>query len=180
MNEDAVNSPAFAISGSSKGVITKLGQWERKVDFTVSPIDDFDVVLGLDFMMLAQGLEQNHRKKQISYPSNSRLVRIIEGDEPKTTCVTWLQDHRLYVKKEKCAFAQTQIHFLDHIVECGHIRMDMKKVRAIKEWTTPKNVSELRSFLGLANYYQKTENAAVSHFLTQPRLTVKQAGGKNF
>ena len=31
----------------------------------------------------------------------------------------------------------------------------MGKVKAIREWTTPKNVSELRSFLGLANYYRR-------------------------
>ncbi|XP_022745098.1 uncharacterized protein LOC111295720 [Durio zibethinus] len=52
----AVNSPAFAISGSSKNVMTKLGPWEGKVDITVSPMDDFDVVIGLDFMMLAQAI----------------------------------------------------------------------------------------------------------------------------
>ena len=33
--------------------------------------------------------------------------------------------------------------------------MDMEKVEAIKEWQTPKNVKELRSFLGLANYYRR-------------------------
>ena len=33
--------------------------------------------------------------------------------------------------------------------------MDMGKVKAIREWATPKNVSELRSFLGLANYYRR-------------------------
>ena len=33
--------------------------------------------------------------------------------------------------------------------------MDMDKVKAIREWATIKNVSELRSFLGLANYYKR-------------------------
>lgn len=33
--------------------------------------------------------------------------------------------------------------------------MDERKVRAIVEWTAPTKVSELRSFLGLANYYQR-------------------------
>ena len=47
----AVNSPASAICGSSKNVMTKLGPWEGGINFTVSPMDDFDVVLGLDFMV---------------------------------------------------------------------------------------------------------------------------------
>ncbi|XP_074297503.1 putative mitochondrial protein AtMg00860 [Silene latifolia] len=33
--------------------------------------------------------------------------------------------------------------------------MDLKKIAAIKDWGTPRNVSELRSFLGLANYYRR-------------------------
>lgn len=66
-----------------------------------------------------------------------------------------LKENHLYVKKEKCLFAQRSIKFLGHVVEQGHIRMDMDKVKAIQEWKTPTNVSELRSFLGLANYYRR-------------------------
>ena len=59
------------------------------------------------------------------------------------------------MKKEKCSFAQDHIKFLGHIIEQGRIRMDMEKVRAIQEWKTPTNVKEIRSFLGLANYYRR-------------------------
>lgn len=45
--------------------------------------------------------------------------------------------------------------FLGHVIEHGRIRMDPAKVQAIQEWQPPTNVSELRSFLGLANYYRK-------------------------
>ncbi|XP_039013228.1 uncharacterized protein LOC120142797 [Hibiscus syriacus] len=69
--------------------------------------------------------------------------------------LTRLRENRLFVKKEKCAFAQTQVQFLGHIIERGRIRMDKEKVKAIQEWPTPQNVSELRSFLGLANYYRR-------------------------
>ena len=33
--------------------------------------------------------------------------------------------------------------------------MDMEKVREIQEWETPTKVTELQSFLGLANYYRR-------------------------
>ncbi|KAL0445455.1 UNVERIFIED_CONTAM: Retrovirus-related Pol polyprotein from transposon [Sesamum latifolium] len=46
------------------------------------------------------------------------------------------------------------LRFLGHIVERGRIRMDPKKVQAIKEWQPPSDVHDLHSFLGLANYYR--------------------------
>ncbi|KAL0422585.1 UNVERIFIED_CONTAM: Transposon Tf2-11 polyprotein [Sesamum latifolium] len=52
-------------------------------------------------------------------------------------------------------FALETISFLGHIVERGCIRMDPKKVQAIEEWQPPSDVHDLRSFLGLANYYRR-------------------------
>ncbi|XP_044510183.1 uncharacterized protein LOC123228802 [Mangifera indica] len=66
-----------------------------------------------------------------------------------------LRAHQLYVKKEKCEFCMQEIMFLGHKVSHGQIRMDERKVTAIVEWTAPTKVSELRSFLGLANYYRR-------------------------
>ncbi|KAK5785550.1 hypothetical protein PVK06_040146 [Gossypium arboreum] len=63
-----------------------------------------------------------------------------------------LRENKLYVKKEKCSFAQREVPFLGHIVGGGTIRMDESKVRAIADWESPTKVTELRSFLGLANY----------------------------
>ena len=66
-----------------------------------------------------------------------------------------LRKNQLYVKPEKCSFAQRSIKFLGHILEKGSIRMDEEKVKAIAEWKAPTNVSQLRSFLGLTNYYRR-------------------------
>ncbi|KAL0433643.1 UNVERIFIED_CONTAM: Retrovirus-related Pol polyprotein from transposon [Sesamum latifolium] len=56
-----------------------------------------------------------------------------------------LREYELYAKVSKCSFAQ----------ERGRIRMDPKKVQAIEEWQPPSDVHDLRSFLGLANYYRR-------------------------
>ncbi|KAL0411015.1 UNVERIFIED_CONTAM: Retrovirus-related Pol polyprotein from transposon [Sesamum latifolium] len=69
--------------------------------------------------------------------------------------LTRLREHELYAKVSKCSFAQETISFLGHIVERGCIRMDPKKVQAIEEWQPPSDVHDLRSFLGLANYYRR-------------------------
>ncbi|KAJ7978484.1 Retrotransposon protein, putative, Ty3-gypsy subclass [Quillaja saponaria] len=66
-----------------------------------------------------------------------------------------LRENQLFVKREKCSFAQKRIKFLGHIIKEGRVRMDLDKVKAIQEWKTPTSVTELRSFLGLANYYRR-------------------------
>ncbi|KAA3465551.1 reverse transcriptase [Gossypium australe] len=66
-----------------------------------------------------------------------------------------LRENELYVKEEKCLFAQREVPFLGHIVGGGKIQIDKSKIRAIFDWEPPTKVTELRSFLGLANYYQR-------------------------
>ncbi|XP_073133557.1 uncharacterized protein [Henckelia pumila] len=48
-----------------------------------------------------------------------------------------------------------QIAFLGHIVSAKGIEVDPAKIEAIKNWVTPKNAREIRSFLGLAGYYSR-------------------------
>ena len=66
-----------------------------------------------------------------------------------------LREHQLNVKKEKCEFAQQEILFLGHKVSKGLAMMDERKVHVILDWPSPSKVVELRSFLGLANYYRR-------------------------
>ena len=61
----------------------------------------------------------------------------------------------MYVKKEKCEFAQTEIKFLGHLISKSQILMDGAKVAAIQDRLAPTKVTNLRSFLGLANYYRR-------------------------
>nr|CAD1829976.1 unnamed protein product [Ananas comosus var. bracteatus] len=66
-----------------------------------------------------------------------------------------LRENQLYVKREKCSFAKEEVHFLGHWIGRGQLHMDQQKVRAICEWEAPTTVSELRSFLGIVNYYRR-------------------------
>ncbi|XP_039165520.1 uncharacterized protein LOC120291836 [Eucalyptus grandis] len=66
-----------------------------------------------------------------------------------------LRENELYVKREKCAFAQEKVSFLGHIVGCGQVRMDKAKIQSIIEWELPTEVLALRSFLGLTNFYRR-------------------------
>ena len=45
----AVNSPAKPIAGITQGVHATLGTWSGKLDFSIVPMDDFKIVLGMEF-----------------------------------------------------------------------------------------------------------------------------------
>jgi hypothetical protein len=42
---------------------------------------------------------------------------------------------------------------LGHIISKDGIAVDLEKIEAIREWSVPKNVIEVRSFMGLAGHY---------------------------
>ncbi|KAG8491593.1 hypothetical protein CXB51_014776 [Gossypium anomalum] len=66
-----------------------------------------------------------------------------------------LRDKQLYAKFSKCEFWLREVSFLGHVVSASGIRVDPSKVSAIIDWRPPKNVTEVRSFLGLAVYYRQ-------------------------
>ena len=66
-----------------------------------------------------------------------------------------LRKEQLYVKLSKCEFWLNEVFFLGHIVSKEGIRVDPKKIEVVVEWKPPRNVTEVRSFLGLAGYYRR-------------------------
>ncbi|XP_024018584.1 uncharacterized protein LOC112090761 [Morus notabilis] len=66
-----------------------------------------------------------------------------------------LATHQLFVKKEKCCFGVSQIHYLGHLIKEGEVKMDPNKIAAIEEWPKPTTVTAMRGFLGLTGYYRK-------------------------
>jgi hypothetical protein len=62
-----------------------------------------------------------------------------------------LRQHQLFAKLSKCSFYQNQIHYLGHIIYEEGMAVDPKNIESIKGWTTPKNMTEVRSFMGLAS-----------------------------
>ena len=66
-----------------------------------------------------------------------------------------LRDHQLYAKYSKCEFWLPEVKFLGHVVSGDGVAVDSSKIEAVMDWQTPKNVFEVRSFLGLAGYYRR-------------------------
>ena len=66
-----------------------------------------------------------------------------------------LRKYELYIKREKHEFAKSKIIFLSHLIRERQVKIDPWKIQAIIEWSAPKIILELRSFLGLVNYYKR-------------------------
>jgi len=66
-----------------------------------------------------------------------------------------LRKHQFHCRQTKCSFEQPELKYLGHIVGSGVLRMDPAKVAVIKDWPTPTSIKELRSFLGLSNYFRR-------------------------
>ena len=66
-----------------------------------------------------------------------------------------LREHQLYAKFSKCEFWLEKVAFLGHFVSKNGVEVDPAKIEAVKNWPVPKNVTEVRSFLGLARYYRR-------------------------
>ena len=68
------------------------------------------------------------------------------------------------LNKSKCYFLRPRIEYLGHSIDEEGLRPTEEKVKAIKDVPKPKNVAELRSFLGIINYYgQFLPNMSTQH-----------------
>ena len=80
---------------------------------------------------------------------------LIEHTSHLKQVFTLLQKAGLKIKVQKCRFARTEVEYLGHIVSHEGVKADPKKLKAVKLFPVPKNLNELRAFLGLVNYYRR-------------------------
>jgi hypothetical protein len=73
-----------------------------------------------------------------------------EHEENLRLVLQVLKEHQLYAKFNKCEFFQKEIHYLGHVLSEEGVAVDPDKIRSIMEWPTLKDVSDIRSFMGLA------------------------------
>ena len=66
-----------------------------------------------------------------------------------------LRSANLKLKPSKCKLFQLKVKFLGSVVFEKGIEPDPDKLTAISEWPVPKNLTEVRSFVGLASYYRR-------------------------
>ena len=65
-----------------------------------------------------------------------------------------LKENDLFLKPEKCEFERPETEYLGVIISKGQIHMDPVKIKAVAEWPTPQNASDIHKFRGFANFYR--------------------------
>ncbi|GBG63467.1 hypothetical protein CBR_g38085 [Chara braunii] len=66
-----------------------------------------------------------------------------------------LREANFKINAKKCDWAKTQVLYLGHVLDGDGVKPEDSKIAAIRDWSTRRTLTELRSFLGLANYYRK-------------------------
>jgi len=66
-----------------------------------------------------------------------------------------LEENDLYIKLKKCVWKVRKIRFLGVVIGPNGIKMEKEKVDRVLSWPEPKNMKDIRKFLGLTNYYRK-------------------------
>jgi hypothetical protein len=109
------------------------------------------------FMCLMNGIFRNYLDKFVIVFLDDILIYSKSEEEHEhhlRLVLQVLREHQLYAKLSKCSFYQEQIHYLGHIISEQGIAVDPEKIEAIRGWPTPRNVSEVRYFMGLVGYYK--------------------------
>ena len=152
----------------------KSGYWQVEMDEASKPLTAF--------MVGPLGFYECERMpfRLTNAPATfQRLMESCLGDLHLNWCIIYLDDvivfsktpkdhierlrgvfHKLFLaglklKPRKCKFFKSKIAYLGHIVSAKGIETDLKKVEAVKNWTIPKTVTDVRSFLGFTNYYRR-------------------------
>ena len=69
--------------------------------------------------------------------------------------LTRLRECGIKLSPEKCYFMERKVKFLGHVVGEHGIETDPDKIDKVRNYPTPKNPDELRSFLAFCGYYRK-------------------------
>ena len=77
-----------------------------------------------------------------------------EYDKIAKEVLRHMEENDLYVKPEKYIQKVQEVGFLGVILELDRIKIKKKKIKAVLEQLTPKNIKDIQKFLGLIDYYQ--------------------------
>jgi hypothetical protein len=116
------------------GLTNAPATFARMMDIIFKKLSNFSGVFFDDILIFSKNEEQH----------KIHLVVVFEV----------LKENKLYVNRKKYEFFLHKIQYLGHIISNEGISMDPEKIKAIVDWPQPKDIHEVKSFLGLATYYR--------------------------
>ena len=114
------------------GIASSLAIFQKTMDCILQGLEG--VICYQDDLLVTGGTVQEHL---------NNLERVLQR----------LQWHGVHLRKEKCSFLKESVEYLGHKIDAKGLHATDSKLQAIKQAPAPWNVPELRSFLGLVNYY---------------------------
>ena len=116
------------------GVSAAAAVFQRTMESLLRDIPS--VCVYLDDILVAEKSEEDHIKNL-------------------DTVLTRLEDAGARLKREKCEFLLPEITYLRHKISAKGLQPTDDKVKAVTSFPTPRDVSQLKAFLGKVNYYAK-------------------------
>jgi len=92
-----------------------------------------------------------HTKRE---PGETEEQHLTRHRELIKEMLTILRNNDLYLNIDKCQFEKTEVNYLGVRVGGKEIRMEEAKVKKVKGWKPPRNVTEVQRFLGFTGYYR--------------------------
>ncbi|GFU98241.1 hypothetical protein TNCV_672551 [Trichonephila clavipes] len=80
----------------------------------------------------------------------------------------------LKLNSKKCLFAVQEVKILGHLVSSKGVRPDSDKVKAVRNFPTPKNIHDIRSFLGICSYFRRFIKGF--YYLAEPLKSLLKSG----
>ena len=88
---------------------------------------------------------------------NNILIYTEDADQAHIDAVCWvleeLTKHGLFANLKKCRFHKHEIRFLGYVVSAQRVRIEDKRIEAVRNWPKPKSMKDIQVFLGFANFY---------------------------
>ncbi|EYB94915.1 hypothetical protein Y032_0166g90 [Ancylostoma ceylanicum] len=143
------------------GLSTSPAEFQRLMDMVLGEIGvkDSEVFVYIDDILIATKTVERHY-------------------EVLCLVLTALRKANLKLKPQKCEFFKKEVSFLGHKINEEGVTTDPDKVCKIQQYPAPRNVSDLRTFLGMASYYRKfilgfSKIAKPLYNLTSPKMEWK-------
>lgn len=118
------------------GIRNSPGEFQRAIDQVLGDLYGSGVLCYVDDIVVYAN-------------STSELLKLLRA------VLIRCRESGLYLKLAKSEFVKTEVRLLGHVVGLWGILPDPRKVEAVVRARAPKNISELRSFLGLASYLRR-------------------------
>ncbi|KAK3041025.1 hypothetical protein RJ639_026737 [Escallonia herrerae] len=145
----AINSAAQPVAGIARSVLIKIGPYEGRTNFLVVIMDDFKLILGLEFL---------RDTKTTVMPCTNSLAMLGNASDFALGGVLMQECHPVAYESRKLNEAERRY--------TTHEKELLAVVHCLRVW---------KHYLLGSSFIVRTDNTAVSHFLSQSKLSLKQA-----